>query len=492
MLSQKTRELQAKLEAFSKSHALIEFKTDGTIVTANQKFLDAFGYRLEEIQGRHHGIFVEANYLDSGEYREFWQTLREGRYQSAEYRRLGKGGREVWIQASYNPILTRSGKPYKIVKIAIVVTEEKRRTANYESQINAINKSQAVIEFDLDGTVLAANENFLATFGYRLDEVQGRHHSIFVDAAHRESIEYRRFWEALQQGTYQAAEYRRFDKNGRPVDLRATYNPIFDSHGRPIKIVKFAIDVSSEVIERVRRAELQRQINADMNQITRAVAASDEQAADAAGASSEVLANVQAVATGASDLASSFTEINAQVNRAVQISTQAVDQAKATNAIVNSLLTAAHNISHVLEVIQNIAAQTNLLALNATIEAARAGDSGRGFAVVASEVKSLASQTGIATGTIGSQIAETRSAAAQAVDAIEAIVTTIASINDISANIASAVEEQSTVTNEMSSSMQTAAVKVGTISQSLTAIAASTRLVGEATKKVHEASRALG
>jgi methyl-accepting chemotaxis protein len=235
-----------QVAAIRKSQAVIEFAMDGTILDANDNFLKALGYRLEEIQGQHHSMFVEPAFKQSNEYREFWAALHRGEYQAAEYKRIGKGGREVWIQASYNPILDPDGKPFKVVKFATDVTEQKLRNADYSGQVAAIGKSQAVIEFKMDGTVLTANDNFLKTLGYRLEEIQGRHHSMFVDEAYRQSYEYKEFWAALNRGEYQAAEYKRIGKGGKEVWIQASYNPIMDLNGKPFKVVKYATDITPQ------------------------------------------------------------------------------------------------------------------------------------------------------------------------------------------------------------------------------------------------------
>ncbi len=232
--------------AIRKSQAVIEFAMDGTILDANDNFLKALGYRLEEIRGRHHSMFVDEAYRQSSEYREFWAALNRGEYQAAEYKRIGKGGREVWIQASYNPILDPAGKPFKVVKFATDMTEQKLRNADYVGQIAAISKSQAVIEFKMDGAVLTANGNFLKVLGYRLEEIEGRHHSMFVDEAYRQSSEYREFWAALNRGEYQAAEYKRLGKGGKEVWIQASYNPIMDLNGKPFKVVKYATDITPQ------------------------------------------------------------------------------------------------------------------------------------------------------------------------------------------------------------------------------------------------------
>src|SRR5215475_6350720 len=206
--------MAAKLAALDKSQAVIEFKPDGTILDANANFLAAMGYRLEEIKGRHHRIFVETAYAESQEYRQFWEKLRRGEYDSREYKRLAKGGREIWIQASYNPVLRGDGAPIKIVKFATDITEQKRTSADAMGQIAAIGKSQAVIHFNLDGTILDANENFLTAMGYRLEEIKGKHHSLFVEPAHAAMPVYRQFWEKLGRGEYDAGEYKRLGKGG--------------------------------------------------------------------------------------------------------------------------------------------------------------------------------------------------------------------------------------------------------------------------------------
>jgi methyl-accepting chemotaxis protein len=484
-------ETSAKIDALNRSQAVIEFNLDGTIITANANFLAAMGYGLEEIRGKHHSLFVEPAFRDNAEYRGFWDALRRGEYQSREFKRIAKGGRPIWIQASYNPLFGRGGKPYKVVKFATDITEQKLRNADYEGQIKAIHKSQAVIEFDLDGTILTANDNFLKTVGYSLAEIKGKHHSLFVEAAYRDSPAYRAFWDSLRRGEYQAAEFKRIGKGGRPVWIQASYNPISDANGKVMKVVKFATDITAQVEERLKRAELQKHIDVDLGSITNAVAAASQRVTSAADASTESSTNMQAVAAGTEQLAASVAEISRQSAMALSISTEAVDQANQTNAIVSGMAAAAQKIGDVVSLINNIADQTNLLALNATIEAARAGESGRGFAVVASEVKNLASQTAKATGEISSQIGEVQGTTASAVGVIETISRTIARINEISAAIAAAVEEQASVTESMSCNMHVAAKGFSDISADIGEICNATKSIDAATRKVKEASRAL-
>jgi len=268
-----TAERTAKIDALNKSQAVIEFDLDGNIVDANQNFLDTVGYRRDEIVGKHHRMFVDPAYAGTEDYAGFWQALRRGEYQAREFMRLAKGGRRIWIQASYNPLLDRAGRPYKVVKFATDITAQKLRCADFESQIRAIQKSQAVIEFALDGTVLTANDNFLAATGYALDEIKSQHHSMFVEPGVRNTSDYRAFWESLRRGEYQSGEYRRVGKSGRPIWIQATYNPVHGADGQLLKVVKFATDITRQVEQRERRVELQKSIDADLAEITASVGA---------------------------------------------------------------------------------------------------------------------------------------------------------------------------------------------------------------------------
>ncbi len=243
------------VQAISKSQAMIEFELDGTIITANEYFLSVVGYGLNEIQGKHHSMFVDPSFAASAEYKEFWATLGRGEFQAAEYKRIGKGGKEVWIQANYNPIFNHDGKPFKVVKFATDVTAEKLKSADAAGQIEAIGKAQAVIEFNLDGTIITAKENFLVTLGYGLEEIQGKHHSMFVEPALAESAEYKEFWAKLGRGEYEAAEYKRIGKGGKEIWIQASYNPINDLNGKPFKVVKFATDITKQVEEAKTNAE---------------------------------------------------------------------------------------------------------------------------------------------------------------------------------------------------------------------------------------------
>jgi methyl-accepting chemotaxis protein len=429
----KTRSMDdaGKIAAISRSQAVIEFKLDGTIVTANDLFLNVMGYNLAEIEGKHHSMFVDSATRDGAAYREFWASLNRGEYQAAEYKRIGKNGKEVWILATYNPILDETGRPIKVVKFASDVTDQKLRTANFSGQIEAIGKSQAVIEFSMDGIVLSANENFLGVLGYALSEIQGKHHSMFVVPSERDGADYREFWAALKRGNYQAAEYQRIGKGGKQVWIQASYNPILDLNGRPYKVVKYATDTTAQVIARMK--------------------------------SERVRAMMESVAAGAEELNASVREISEAMMKSKTTAMSAVGKVELADDQAQRLSTAAQAMSGIVELIGNITGQINLLALNATIESARAGEAGRGFAVVASEVKNLANQAKQATDKIASEIGSLNGISSDVVDALSAIKQEIQNVSEYVTATAAAVEEQSTVTNEMSSSMQRAAEEAASI-----------------------------
>ena len=433
--SQKIRNMEdaGKIAAIGRAQAVIEFNLDGTIITANENFLGALGYSLAEIAGKHHSMFVAPSERESRDYREFWAALNRGEFRSGEYKRFGKGGKEVWILASYNPILDDTGKPFKVVKFASDITAEKLKAADFAGQIEAIGKSQAVIEFNMDGVVLNANQNFLATLAYTLSEIQGKHHQVFMPADVRESAEYREFWKGLNRGEFQSGEYQRLGKGGREVWIQASYNPINDLNGKPYKVVKYASDVTAQVIARKK--------------------------------SEKVRGMMESVAAGAEELNASVREISEAMAKSRETASTAVDRVEDADRQAHRLSAAAESMQSIVQLIGDITGQINLLALNATIESARAGEAGRGFAVVAAEVKNLANQAKQATDKIEHEISNLNGISGDVVAALETIKKAIQSVNEYVTSTAAAIEEQSTVTSEMSSGMQRAAEEAASIGQ---------------------------
>lgn len=480
-----------RMEALDKSYAIIEFKPDGTILKANDNFLRAMGYEAGEVVGKHHRIFCDGDYAASADYAAFWKDLQAGRFKSEEFRRFAKGGREIWIEASYNPILGAGGRVERIMKLAIDITAKRLARFDYESQIDAINRSQAVIEFGIDGKILKANAQFQDFMGYSAKELAGQHHRMLCDPKYAASEDYKAFWAKLARGEFQSGEFKRYLKSGEEVWLSATYNPVLDLSGKPIKVVKLATDATAAVKARLVREEIQGEIVRELEHVASSAKASSQEASEAAGASNAAAENVQAVAAGAEELAASFEEISRRVAEALGVSREAVSQAEKTREIVGGLSEAAASIGQVVELINSIADQTNLLALNATIEAARAGEAGKGFAVVASEVKGLASQTSKAIENIASQIGAVQDRSSGAAEAIASIGEVIAKIDEIAAGIASAVDEQSAVTQDISRNMATAADGVSNVNRSVSAIADASGAMNTATNKVREAAARL-
>ena len=432
-------EARAQIEAIGKSQAVIAFGLDGTILEANANFLDSVGYTIDEIRGRHHRMFVDPAYAASPDYAAFWAGLARGEFQAGEYKRFGKGDRPLWLQATYNPIRDVDGRTYKIVKFASDITAETLRSTDAAGQISAILRSQAVIQFAIDGTILEANENFLAATGYRLDEVQGRHHRMFVEPEYARSEAYERFWERLQAGEYVSGMFQRIGKNGAPVWIQAGYNPILDPDGRPTKVVKYATNVTASMIAR-------------------------KGAVDAA---ERTLDNVQTVTEAGEVMNTAAVAISGDMTRARDAVEEIHSRTHEADASTARLRATADSMGGVVQLITEIAQQINLLALNATIEAARAGEAGKGFAVVATEVKSLASQTTAAIAKIAVEIAGMQDVSGVVAGTLASITQSIGTIREIVAGVADSTEAQSRATGEILANMRHASNGVSSISMSL-------------------------
>ena len=402
----------AVMEALNRSLAVIYFRPDGTIIRANDNFLNTVGYSAEEIIGQHHSMFVDPTYAASAEYAKFWEDLAAGKFANAQFKRFAKGGKEVYIEATYNPVFDRLGKTVMVVKFATNVTVKVQKAKE------ALDRQQAVISFNLDGTIIEANDNFLNAVGYRLDEVVGKHHSMFVDPTYAASGAYKTFWENLGQGHYQSGEYQRFGKGGKEIWISASYNPVYGNDGEPYMVTKYATDITDK-----------KKLAKEVEQVS------------------------SAVATAAEEMSCSVGEIAQNAHTARELTETTTGKIKNANQTMAQMVAVTEEMTGVLSLINDIADQINLLALNAAIEAARAGDAGRGFAVVADEVKKLANQSSSSSDSISGKIKDLQKNVDLVSSALGVVVDSSADLLERAANIAASTEQQATVTDDISSNM---------------------------------------
>ncbi|MBW8465655.1 PAS domain-containing methyl-accepting chemotaxis protein [Acidovorax sp.] len=378
-------DFEGKIAAIQRVQAVIEFDLTGRILDANTNFLNTFGYARDEVVGQHHRMFCQPEFAASSEYADLWARLGRGEFFSGRYRRVSKAGQEIWLQASYNPILDVTGKPYKVVKFAVDITHDMTSAAETKGKIDAISLSQTVIEFDMEGNVQTANSNFLRTMGYTLAEIRGKHHSMFCEPGLVQSQAYRDFWADLGEGKFQSARYRRIGKHGAEVWIQATYNPILDVDGRPYKVVKYAIDITAQVQRERAVAQKVQDITAVLHTMSDAI----KRLARSAGRSTELAEQTQREAGDGSGLVRRSRDAILAIERS------------------------SSDIHEIVDTISEISSQTHLLAFNAAIEAARAGEQGVGFSVVADEVRKLAEKSSLAAREIAKLIHQTVSRVAE-------------------------------------------------------------------------------
>lgn len=504
--AEQARRIEGQMKAINNSMAYIEFDKDGIILNANNQFLKALKYDdLKEIQGKHHRIFCDADYVNTEEYRRFWEELGVGKVQTDEFKRIAKDGSVIWIQASYSPIVDDNGEVIGVVKIASDNTQSKVDSINKQRQLDESYRNQAVIEFDEKGICLNANDNFCRAMGYTLNEVKGQHHRLFVDPTYASSAEYELFWKNLRDGEFQTAEFKRFGKGGKEVWLQATYNPMFDVTGKVAKVVKFANDITGRkkaeeslkvTLDKISEysAELEKasqEITAISSQMTNNSKETADKSNAVSSAAEQVSSNVSNVATSAEEISSSVNEISMNAQNAAKVGNQAVEVAQQANTKIKNLDNSSDEIGQVIKSITSIAQKTNLLALNAAIEAARAGEAGKGFAVVANEVKELARQTAAATEDISGKIEAIQDDTGEVVESIEKIRNIINQINDNQNTIASAVEEQTATVNEVARNATEASTGSSQIAENIANVSKGAEEASVGAQQTNEAAEKL-